>query len=184
MPDNRPTLTVFCGSRCGARESYLKAATEFGREAAARGMRLAYGGGRLGLMGAVAEAALEAGGAVIGVIPRYLCREEVLHTGLTETHIVNNLFERKQRMIDIADAFVSLPGGFGTLDEYFEIASWTQLGQIEVPNILVNIEGYFDPLVRLLEHTVAEDFARPEHLARILVVDSVPALFDHLALSA
>lgn len=178
-----PTLTVFCGSRVGSRPAYLDAACALGREAAARGIRIAYGGGRLGLMGAMAEATLEAGGTVVGIIPRYLCQEEVLHTGLTETFIVEDLFERKQRMIDIADGFVSLPGGIGTLDEYFEVASWTQLGQVDRPNVLLNTEGYFNPLLGLLEHTVAEGFVRPEHLGRTQVVDSVPALFDLLGLA-
>ncbi len=176
MPSEPFTLTVFCGSRHGARPIYTEAAAELGRLAAAHNIRIAYGGGRLGLMGVLADAALAAGGEVVGIIPEYLTQHEVLHPGLTETFIVADLFARKQRMLDIGHAFASLPGGFGTLDEFFEVVSWIQLGQLDAPNVLVNIEGYFDRLLGLVTDVVAEDFARAEHLERIQHVDSVPEL--------
>jgi len=173
-------LTVFCGSRPGARPSYMDAAVALGRLAAEHDVTLVYGGGRVGLMGAAAGAARAAGGKVVGVIPKYLCDREVLHPDLTETHIVDDLFARKEIMLEMGDAFATLPGGFGTLDEFFEVASWVQLRQLEKPNVLVNVESYFDPLLKLLEHAVSANFADMAHLAATDIVDSPDALFGLL----
>jgi uncharacterized protein (TIGR00730 family) len=174
-------ICVYCGSSPGASPAYAAAAAEVGRELAGRGIGLVYGGGNVGLMGTVADAALAAGGEAIGVIPEALVAREVAHSGLTELHVVESMHERKALMADLADAFVALPGGLGTLEELFEILTWAQLGLHRKPSGLVNVAGYYDGLVAFLAHAVAERLLRPEH-AELLLVDERPApLLDRLA---
>lgn len=157
------SVCVFCGSNPGRDPRYGAAAADMGREIADRGMRLVYGGGRTGLMGRVADAALEHGGEAVGVIPRALMDREVGHTGLTELRLVDSMHERKATMAGLADAFIALPGGLGTLEEIFEVWTWTQLGVHRKPIGFLNIAGFFDPLVEFLEGIVAEAFLRPSH---------------------
>jgi uncharacterized protein (TIGR00730 family) len=167
-------VCVFCGSNFGAREAYAEAARQVGREIAGRGLRLVYGGSKVGLMGLVADAALAAGGAVIGVIPAALVEREVAHAGLTELHQVASMHERKAKMADLADAFIALPGGAGTMEELFEIWTWGQLGHHAKPAGLLNVEGFFDCLVAFLDHQASERFMRREH-RDMLLVESEPA---------
>jgi uncharacterized protein (TIGR00730 family) len=175
------SVCVYCGSSAGASPAYAAAAAELGRELAGRGIGLVYGGGNVGLMGAVADAALAAGGAVVGVIPEALVAREVAHGGLTELHVVASMHDRKALMAELADAFVALPGGLGTLEELFEILTWAQLGLHRKPSGLVNVAGYYDGLVSFLAHAVDERLLRPEH-AELLLVDERPApLLDRLA---
>jgi len=134
----------------------------------ARGLTLVYGGGNLGLMGVVADAALKAGGAVIGVIPKALQAKELAHTGLTELHVVESMHERKALMAELSDGFIALPGGYGTLEEFCEILTWTQLGLQRKPCGLLNIEGYYDHLLKLFDHAVAEQFVRQAHRGMVL----------------
>lgn len=144
-------------------------------------MGVVYGGARVGLMGALADAALGAGGKVIGVIPSALVEREVAHTFLTELHIVSSMHERKAAMADIADAFIALPGGWGTWEEFFEILTWGQLGLHRKPCGLLNVAGYFDPLLSFVAHSVAEGFVRAEYQTMIRVADNAGALLDELA---
>jgi uncharacterized protein (TIGR00730 family) len=174
-------VCVYCGSATGARASYAAAADATAAALAERGIGLVYGAARIGVMGALADALLARGGRVIGVIPRALVEKEVAHAGLTELHITASMHERKAMMADLSDAFVALPGGLGTLDELFEIWTWAQLGLHRKPVGLLDVEGYFDGLVRFLDHAVAEGFVRPKHRA-MLVVDRDPSrLLDRLA---
>jgi uncharacterized protein (TIGR00730 family) len=171
---------VFCGSAPGARPSYSAAATELGRALAHRGITLVYGGGRLGLMGIVANAAIEAGGRVIGVIPRMLIERECAHTGLTQQYVVNTMHERKTLMADLSDAFIGLPGGMGTFDELVEIVTWAQLGLHSKPVVLANIEGYFNPMYAMLDFAVQERFVTAESRARWRNADSVDQVMQIL----
>jgi uncharacterized protein (TIGR00730 family) len=175
MPQ-RPHICVFCGSSPGARPSYTEAARRVGAALANNGLGLVYGGGRVGLMGVVADAALAAGGRVVGVIPDPLASKEIAHPGLSELHVVAGMHERKALMADRSAGFVALPGGVGTFEEFFEIVTWAVLGLHRKPIGLLNVEGYFDPLLTLLGHAVAERFVRPEHLAMIVVTDKPEAL--------
>jgi uncharacterized protein (TIGR00730 family) len=175
------TVCVFSGSSPGARPSYVETAAALGRVLAERGVRLVYGGASLGLMGAVADAALDAGGEVVGVIPQHLVDREVAHPGLTELHVTASMHERKALMADLADGFVALPGGLGTLEELAEILTWSQLGLQSKPCGLLDVEGFFDPLLAFLDHTVTERFVSPEHRALVLASDSPGALLDQLA---
>jgi uncharacterized protein (TIGR00730 family) len=175
------SLCVYCGSSTSVRPVYLEAAAELGQRAARRGIRIVFGGGRVGLMGAVADAALEAGGKVHGIIPRHLDDYEIGHRGTTELEIVESMHVRKMRMFEESDAFCILPGGFGTLDETFEMVTWVQLGLHEKPIVLVNVEGFWDPLLELVHHQIAENFVRPEHSGIIRVVDRVEQVFDAVA---
>ncbi len=169
------SLCVYCGSRPGARPAYVAAARRLGALMGARGVRLVYGGGRVGLMGILADAVLAAGGDAIGILPDFLRAMERPHGGLHELRIVGSMHQRKQVMFELSDAFAVLPGGLGTLDETFEIITWRQLRQHEKPVILVNIEGYWDPLLALIDHVAGEGFAHgPRHLFE--VVDGVEAL--------
>jgi uncharacterized protein (TIGR00730 family) len=175
------SLCVFCGSSKGGRPAYAEAARRVGREVAARGWTLVYGAGNIGLMGELADAALSAGGRVVGVIPESLVGWEVAHTGLTELHVVRTMHERKAMMADLSDAFLALPGGYGTLDEFCEILTWAQLGLHRKPCGLLNVLGYYDALLALLDTGVRERFLRPEHRALILNErDDVSALLDRL----
>jgi uncharacterized protein (TIGR00730 family) len=173
-------LCVFCGSSHGHDPQYAALADDVGREIARRGWRLVYGGGKVGLMGILANAALEAGGEVIGVIPRFLYEWEVGHDGLTELEIVDSLSERKRRMGDLSDAYLSLPGGIGTLDELFEALSWTQVRVENKPNGLLNRDGYFDGLLAFLDRATAEGFMRPEHRELLATGTEPAALLDVL----
>jgi uncharacterized protein (TIGR00730 family) len=174
------SVCVFCGSRPGANPEYARAATVFGRAVAERGLTLVYGGARVGLMGAVANAALAAGGRVVGVIPKSLVSKEIAHDKLAELFLTDSMHERKDRMITLADAFVALPGGFGTYDELFEVLTLAQIGLHDKPSGLLDVEGFFRPLVTLLRHTVVESFAAPEHAELVVVEDDPHRLLDAL----
>jgi len=174
-------VCVFCGASSGRAAAYAAAARAFGAEAAARGLGIVYGGGRVGLMGALAEGALAAGGEVFGVIPQELVDRELAHPRLTELYVVGSLHERKARMAELADAFVALPGGFGTLDELMEQLTWSQLGLHDKPVGLLDVAGYWRPLVELARHATAEGFVRDADLAAIAVAEDSGALLDRLA---
>lgn len=174
------SLGVFCGSSPGSHPAYLEVARQTGVQLARRNLTLVYGGGRVGLMGALADAVLGAGGRVIGVIPQMLFDKEVGHAGLTELRIVSTLSERKVMMNDLADAFLALPGGIGTMDELFEAWTWTQLHLQRKPCALLNQQGYYDSLISFLDHSVAEGFLRPRHRAALLVGREIEALLDRL----
>ena len=176
MMADRPHVCVFCGSAPGVRAAYAEAGRRVGATLARAGLGLVYGGGRVGLMGVVADAALAAGGRVVGVIPEPLALKEVAHAALTELHVVPGMHERKALMARRSAGFLVLPGGIGTLEEFFEILTWAALGLHNKPIGLVNVGGYFDPLLRLLEHGVAEGFVRDSHLALLLVSDDPEAL--------
>ena len=158
-------LCVFCGSRPGTDPEYAAAAVEMGQLLARRRVGLVYGGGRVGLMGVVADAAMEAGGEVIGVIPRALAEREIEHRGLTENHIVETMHERKAMMADLSDGFVALPGGAGTLEEIFEQWTWVQLGIHDKPCGFLNVKGYYDPLKAMVELMTSQGFLQPDHAA-------------------
>ncbi len=162
-------VCVFCASSSGTRPAYIEAANALGAVLAARGFGLVYGGGSVGLMGAVADAALAAGAPAIGVLPAVLKEREIAHPGLTELHYVESMHERKAMMAGRADAFIALPGGFGTLDEFIEILTWAQLGIHAKPCVLVNTQGYFDGLLRFMDHAVAEGFVQTQHRAKVQV---------------
>ena len=173
-------LCVFCGSTPGTRPAYANAARGLGTLLAARNVTLVYGGSASGLMRAVADTVLGAGGTVIGVIPRALVDREVAHTGLTQLHIVRSMHERKQKMADLSDGFVALPGGFGTLDETAEMLTWRQLGLHDKACGLLNVAGFFTPLLRFFDHAVEEGFIVDEQ-RRTLIADDDPArLLDRL----
>ena len=174
-------VCLFCGSSAGARPVYAATADAFGRAVAARGMGLVYGGGSVGLMQIAAQAALDAGGEVIGVITEQLMVREVGHPGLTQLEVVPTMHERKMRMATHSDAFVALPGGFGTFDELCEMATWDQLGIHAKPLVLVNVDGYFDGFLAQLDRSVEDQFIKPEHRTMLTVVTNVDAIFDALA---
>lgn len=171
-------VCVFCGSRAGVRPAYAEAARELGLALARRGRGVVYGGGHIGLMGVVADAVLAAGGTIIGVIPQALVDRELAHAGLTELHIVATMHERKARMADLADAFVALPGAFGTADELFEILTWAQLGLHRKPVGLLNVDGFFRPLCDWLDLAVREGFLKPSHRQLLIEADTVDRLVD------
>ncbi len=175
------SVCVFSGSNDGARPAYAAAAADLGREIAARGLGLVYGGARVGLMGAAADAALAAGGTVVGVIPRSLMRREVAHDRLTELHVVETMHERKALMAERSDAVVALPGGLGTLDELFEQLTWTQLGLAHTPCGLLDTERYWGPLLAMLDHAVAEGFVGAQHRDLVTASSEPAALLDALA---
>lgn len=175
------SVCVFCGSSPGARASYRVAAERLATAIAKRGLDLVYGGASVGLMGALADAALAAGGRVVGVLPRALDRKEIAHVGLTELHVVDSMHERKARMAERADAFIALPGGIGTLEEWFEVLTWSQLGFHAKPCGLLDVDGYFAPLLALLDRAVHERFVTPEHRSMIVVEDDVERLLGALA---
>ncbi len=174
------SICVYCSSRNAVAEKFQIAAHDLGTQLAKRGKQVIYGGGRLGLMGIVADAALAAGGKVCGIIPELLKAREVQHTGLTELHIVPDMHSRKRMMVERADAFVILPGGLGTLDETFEIVTWKMLKLHDKPIILVNIDGYWDELIVLLNKTVSETFTRPDDIQLLTVVPTVALALDAL----
>jgi len=163
-------LCLFCGSSVGSESAYVEGAARLGRLLAEDGVGLVYGGGSVGLMGAAADAALAAGGEVIGVIPRAICELEVDHKGCTQMHVVESMHERKQLMHDLSDAFITLPGGHGTFDELFESLTWLQLGYHKKPVALWNLGGYFDPLLAMLDHSLAHGFLTP-FVRELLIAD-------------
>lgn len=174
------SICVFCGSRHGSNPAYAEDARELGRLMAARGIRLVYGGGRVGLMGEVADAVMAAGGQVIGVIPSLLIEKEVEHRELTQLHEVASMHERKAMMEQLSDAFIVLPGGYGTLDETCEILTWSQLGLHRKPIGVVNTAGYYDHLTAFLDHALNQDFVS-ERSRHLLAVEATPAaLLDRL----
>jgi uncharacterized protein (TIGR00730 family) len=162
------SVAVYCGANAGANEMYTQQAQEMGRVLAERGMTLVYGGGRVGLMGAVADSALAHGGKVIGVIPDFLVAKEVEHRGVTELHIVKSMHERKLLMADLAEGFVAMPGGYGTMEELFEVLTWGQLGLHKKPIGVLNVAGYYDHLLRALDHMADEDLLRRENRNQLL----------------
>jgi uncharacterized protein (TIGR00730 family) len=174
-------VCVFCGSSDGARSSYREAAAMLGRVLAARRMGVVYGGGNIGLMGALADAALGAGGDVMGVIPEHLVNKELAHRGV-DLRIVHSMHERKALMADLADAFIALPGGYGTLEEFCEVLTWWQLGLHAKPCGLLNVDRYYDSLLGLFDHAVAEGFVRPQSRDLVVVDDDAARLLDRLAL--
>ena len=167
------TLCVFTGSRRGIRAEYAQSAKELGRTLVERGIGLVYGGGNVGLMNVIANTVLELGGHVTGVIPGSLVSKEVAHRGLTDLRVVGSMHERKAVMAELSDGFVALPGGIGTMEEFFEVLSWAQLGLHEKPCGLLNIAGYYNPLIMFLDHAQSEDFIKPKHRA-LLIVESAP----------
>ena len=174
-------VCVFAGSCAGANPDYRHTAHELGRALGKRRIGVVYGGACVGLMGVVADAALAAGGEVIGVIPSALVDKEIAHRGLTELRVVSSMHERKAMMADLSNAFVALPGGWGTLEEFFEVLTWGQLGLHRKPCGLLNVRGYFDRLLSFLDHTVEQGFVKREYRSMIAVADSPGALLDMLA---
>lgn len=173
-------ICVFCGSNSGTGEIYLQAAREVGRLLCERGIELVYGGGKVGLMGALADACLSAGGRVIGVIPQLLVDKEVAHLGLTELRVVQTMHERKALMADLADAFLALPGGYGTWDELCEVLTWSQIGIQRKACAILNVNGYYDPLLAMADRAVSEGFLRDAH-RELLLADTEPQrLLDRL----
>ncbi|HTU29832.1 MAG TPA: TIGR00730 family Rossman fold protein [Solirubrobacteraceae bacterium] len=174
-------VLVFCGSSPGARPQYTAVGAELGRLLAERGLGVVYGGASVGVMAAVADAALERGGEVIGVIPRLLLDHEIAHTGLTDLRITETMHERKQLMADLSDAVIALPGGIGTMDELFEMFTWSQLGLHRKPIGLLNVENYWDRLLGFIEHMVDERFLWAEQRDTLLVEHTAAALLDRCA---
>jgi len=175
------SVCVFCGSNAGAGEAYVDAARTLARTIVERGLTLVYGGGSIGLMGVLGETALAAGGRVIGVTPRRLIEREVVHKGLTELRVVDTMLERKALMAELADGFIALPGGLGTLDELFEMLTWTQLGIHKKPTALLDVNGYFGKLTAFLDHCVEQRFLKPEHRAMLITERDPGTLLDRLA---
>ena len=179
MPD-RPAICVFCGSALGVLPTFSDAARRVGEELASRGVELVYGGGRVGLMGIVADAVLRAGGRVVGVIPQALATKEIAHDGLTELHVVSGIHERKALMAARASAFLTLPGGIGTFEEFFEILSWGALGIHQKPIGILNVDDYFGPLIALLDHGISQEFIRDHYLHPLFVSDQLDMLIEKL----
>lgn len=174
-------MLVFCGSSTGRQPEYTERATEVGRLLAERGLEVVYGGASVGVMGALADAALGAGGKVIGVIPRRLLESEIAHAGLTKLHITESMHERKALMGELSDVVIVLPGGSGTLDELFEFFTWNQLGLHHKPMGLLEVADYWKPLLAFLEHAVSERFLQAEHLGTLLIERDAGVLLDRLA---
>ncbi len=176
---SQPTaICVYCGSSSGKHPEYTEQARAFGTEMARRGIALVYGGGKVGLMGTVADAVLAGGGKVIGVIPRQLVELEVAHPGLSELQVVDTMHQRKTRMYELSDAFVALPGGFGTMDELFEMLTWAQLGLHRYPCAFLDVRGYYRNLRTMMDHMVGEGFVRAEQRDSIWFGNDMTALFD------
>ncbi len=173
-------ICVFCGSSVGSRPQYAAAARELGRMLAERGLGVVFGGGKVGLMGVLADAALAAGGEVLGVIPEALVAREIGHNGLTTLHVVRSMHQRKTLMADLADAFIALPGGYGTFEEFFEAVTWTQLGIHTKPCGLLNVDGYYDALLALLGRAVADGFIHEKNRQLVIDAPDVPTLLQKL----
>jgi len=172
------TICVFCASSPGTDPRYVAAARTFGSVLAQSGRRVVYGGGNTGLMGALADGVLSVGGEIVGVMPRHLVEREVAHRGLTRLDIVSSMHERKARLAEVADAFVALPGGLGTLEEFTEIWTWGQLGLHRKPYGILDVAGYYTPLLDFLDHALAQGFVRPEHRAMVHVSEDPSALLE------
>jgi uncharacterized protein (TIGR00730 family) len=175
------SICVFCGSNVGNVGLYGEAARQLGRVLARRAMRLVYGGGSVGLMGVIADAVLEAGGRVTGVIPEVLATKELLHPGVRDMHVVPGMHVRKARMVELADGFIAMPGGYGTFEELFEIVTWAQLGLHQKPVGLLNAAGYFNGLIDLIDHAIDQGFIKAKHRELLVVGDAAEALIDALA---
>ncbi|MGE5789196.1 MAG: TIGR00730 family Rossman fold protein [Myxococcales bacterium] len=173
-------VCVYCGSNPGTSPAYCRAAEQVGALLASRGIGIVYGGGRLGLMGALADAALAHGGKVIGVIPRFLKEVEVQHQSLSELHVVETMHERKATMASLSDAFIALPGGIGTLEETFEVWTWTQLGSQRKPVGLLDVDGFYRPLITFLDHLVTEGFLRSTHRSILQIATDPTEMLDLL----
>jgi uncharacterized protein (TIGR00730 family) len=173
-------ICVFCGSSSGDRPEYRAAAENIGAELVRSNIGLVYGGGNVGLMGVIADAVLRAGGEAVGVIPKHLMEREVGHKGLTKLHVVRSMHERKALMADLSDAFIALPGGFGTFEEFCEVVTWAQLGLHAKPCGILNVLGYYSPLLAMFDHAVEERFLKQENRALVLARDSVPELLQAL----
>jgi uncharacterized protein (TIGR00730 family) len=171
-------LCVFSGSSPGGHPDYGQAAEELGRALAGQGIGVVYGGAQVGLMGTIADAALEAGGEVVGVIPQALVDREIAHTGLTDLHVVGSMHERKAKMADLADGFIALPGGMGTLEELFEVYTWLQLGLHSKPLGVLDVRGYYAQLAAFLDHAVAERFVTAEHREMLVVERRAEAMIE------
>lgn len=171
-------ICVFTGSRHGQLPEYTDAARQLGRQMVARGYGLVYGGGNVGLMNAIADAVLELNGHVTGVIPNSLVSKEVAHLGLSDLRIVDSMHERKALMAQLSDGFIAMPGGIGTMEEFFEVLSWAQLGLHEKPCALLNVAGYYDPLIQFLDYAVEQDFIKPKHRALLVVENDAGRLLD------
>ena len=174
-------LAVYCGSATPSDPIYIESARAVGRTLAERGIGVVYGGGRLGLMGAIADSALEAGGEVIGIIPQALVTAEVAHRGLTELHVVDTMHQRKQAFTDLSDGFVNLPGGTGTMDELWEALSWAQIGYHAKPVGLLNVAGYYDHLIAFYAKMGEVGFLRPQHQGILIVDDALDGLLAKMA---
>jgi uncharacterized protein (TIGR00730 family) len=174
-------ICIFAGANAGVHDDYRQAASAVGGELAARGIAIVYGGASIGLMGAVADAALRRGGEVIGVIPNALVEREVAHPGLNELRIVESMHERKAVMGELSDAFLALPGGLGTLEELLEVATWRQLGLHAKPVGLLNVRGYYDRLDAVLDHAVTEELLKPEHRQIMLIDSDLETLLERFA---
>ena len=174
-------LCVFCGSSHGADPVYADAAKQAGAELARCNIELVYGGGNVGLMGVIADAVMAAGGHVIGVIPEALMAKEVGHRGLPDLRIVKTMHERKALMAELSDGFIALPGGIGTFEEFFEIVTWAQLGLHSKPCALLNVNGFYDPLLHLLDHAIKERFVKAKQRALVLVESDFKVLLDRMA---
>ncbi len=174
------SICVYCGSRPGLLPEYREAAFSFGRLLARRRLTLVYGGGKVGLMGALADGAVAENGKVIGVMPRRLIDKEIAHRGIAELHSVQTMHERKTKMADLSDAFVALPGGIGTLEEIFEVYTWTQLNFQAKPCAFLNVAGFYSPLIKFLDHVVAQRFVKPEHYQALIVDDDAEALLGRI----
>ena len=171
-------ICVFCGSSAGTQPEYRACAEELGAELTRRKIGLVYGGGNVGLMGAIADAVLRGGGEAIGVIPEHLMTREIGHKQLTKLHIVRSMHERKAMMADLSDAFIALPGGFGTLEEFFEVLTWSQLGLHTKPCGIINVLGYYTPLLQMLDHAVEQCFLKPQNRALVLARNTPAELLD------
>lgn len=174
-------VCVFCGSSAGLRADYTRAAEALAAAMTQRRLGLVYGGGNVGLMGKIADAMLKAGGEVIGVIPQSLVAREVAHRGLTELRVVDTMHQRKALMNELSDAFIAMPGGFGTLEEFFEIVTWSQLGLHRKPSGLLNVSGYYDRLLGMMDHAVTERFVRPSHRDLVIADTDADQLLQRLA---
>ncbi len=174
------SAVVFCGANAGTNPIYTEAAGETGQALAQRNIQIIYGAGKVGLMGVLAEAALRAGGEVIGVIPFFLRKKEVCHEGLSKLYVVDSMHERKIKMAQLSEAAIVLPGGYGTLDEVFEMLTLAQLGQGQHPVGILNINGFYDALIAQLDHMRAEGFLQPAHRELLLVADTIAGLLDKL----
>ena len=174
----QPLIALYCGSRAGNHPIYREKAIHLARGIAEQNFGIVYGGASIGLMGQVADTVIEYGGEVVGVIPEFMLDYEIAHNTLTELHIVQNMYERKAMMAERANAFVALPGGFGTFEEILEIATWAQLNQHQKPMMLYNVNGFYDHMIAQLDHAVAEGFLPPQHRAKLIVCNHSDQIFN------